>query len=151
MWRLIPAFARNISSFTRRSHIPANLLNEKPMTPEYPDDGRYLDQAEELPFFSMRLRLPRWIDLAAIVIIGAGCSVFYHSYIAGSHGMMAERAVEEERDLLKGQSAALDRRIADQANLNRRLSDTYLDLDLLEERARALLGYVHARDVLIKE
>tara|TARA_Y100000815_G_scaffold267372_1_gene286824 strand:+ start:2053 stop:2418 length:366 start_codon:yes stop_codon:yes gene_type:complete len=121
------------------------------MTYEMPNDGRLLDQSQDQPFFSMKIRLPRLVDLAAFTLIGFGCSAFYHSYISGAHGLMAERVIQEERDLLKGQSTVLDAKIYDQSNLNRRLSDTYLDLDLLEERARALLGYVHARDILIRE
>jgi cell division protein FtsB len=118
---------------------------------QFPDDGRFLDDDDELPFFSFHVRLPRLVDVVAAIVIGACCTLFYKSYINGTHGMMAERSILQERDLLKGQSTALDRRIDAQLNLNRRISDTYLDLDLLEERARVLLGYQHADDVLIKE
>ena len=35
-------------------------------------------------------------------------------------------------------------------NLTRRLSDSYLDLDLLDERARDVLGYVRADEIVIQ-
>jgi len=35
-------------------------------------------------------------------------------------------------------------------NRTRRLSDEYLDLDLLDERARAVLGLVRADDLVIR-
>lgn len=115
------------------------------------EDGRHIDDENEPPFLSSRIRLPRLIDIAALVVIGAGCALFYNSYVSGGHGLMAEKVIKEQRDLLKSQSLILDQHIAAQKNLNRRLSDEYLDLDLLEERARYLLGYVHAQDILIKD
>jgi hypothetical protein len=112
------------------------------------NDGRVLEEEEEhVPFFSLRVRLPSLFDLAAFVVIGGGCALFYQSYITGSYGLMAHRVIQVERDLLRGQDAVLDRRIAEQLNLNRRLSDDFLDLDLLEERSRKILGYTHSMDV----
>jgi cell division protein FtsB len=35
-------------------------------------------------------------------------------------------------------------------NLTHRLSDDYLDLDLLDERARMVLGYLRADEVTIR-
>jgi cell division protein FtsB len=35
-------------------------------------------------------------------------------------------------------------------NLTTRLSDDYLDLDLLSERARDILGYVRADEIVIR-
>ena len=35
-------------------------------------------------------------------------------------------------------------------NLTRRLSDTYLDLDLLDEQARDVLGMVRADEIVIR-
>ena len=57
--------------------------------------------------------------------------------------LTAETAeIETERDTLK---AEVDR----MRNLTRRLSDDYLDLDLLDERARDVLGMVRADEILI--
>lgn len=115
------------------------------------DDGRVLKEEEgHLPFFSMRVRLPKLFDLIAFPIIGGICALFFHSYISGSYGLMAYQVIQIERDVLHGQDSVLDTLISDQKNLNRRLSDNYLDLDLLEERSRVLLGYVHPHDVSAK-
>lgn len=35
-------------------------------------------------------------------------------------------------------------------NRTRRLSDSYLDLDLLDEQARSVLGYVRADEIVIR-
>ena len=121
------------------------------MASQIPDDGRYLDDDEQTPFFSFKVRRPKLIDMLAIILLGSGCALFYNSYIDGSHGIMAERRFLEEKGLLSGQSAILDNKIYHQKNLNHRLSDTFLDLDLLEERARKLLGYVHPDDLMITQ
>jgi type I restriction enzyme M protein len=60
------------------------------------------------------------------------------------HEIRAE-AVEltQERDALQAELARMQ-------NLTRRLSDKYLDLDLLDERARIVLGYLRADEVVIR-
>jgi cell division protein FtsB len=35
-------------------------------------------------------------------------------------------------------------------NLTRRLSDQYLDLDLLDERARNVLGYIRSDEIVVR-
>lgn len=50
---------------------------------------------------------------------------------------------EAERDELRAEAARMQ-------NLTRRLSDDYLDLDLLDERARAVLGYLRADEVKLR-
>lgn len=116
-----------------------------------PNDGRYLDEGEDPSFFTLTVRMPRLIDIAAFAVIFAGSTLFFQSYLNGNYGVMAHRVIEEEHSLLRAQSLILDRRIQDQQNLNHRLSNEFLDLDLLEERSRVLLGYQHATDVLIED
>jgi len=53
-----------------------------------------------------------------------------------------KEALIEERDRLRLEVARME-------NLTRRLSDTYLDLDLLDERARNVLGFVRADEIVI--
>lgn len=52
-------------------------------------------------------------------------------------------AMAEQRDALKAEVAVL-------ANKTRRLSDDYLDLDLLDERARNMLGLMRADDLAVR-
>ena len=40
--------------------------------------------------------------------------------------------------------------IAEMENLTRRLSDTYLDLDLLDQQARSVLGMIRADEIVIR-
>ena len=39
---------------------------------------------------------------------------------------------------------------AEMENLTRRLSDTYLDLDLLDQQARSVLGMIRADEIVIR-
>ncbi|MFD2175193.1 FtsB family cell division protein [Rhodobacter lacus] len=50
---------------------------------------------------------------------------------------------EATRDALQGEHARM-------ANLTHRLSDDYLDLDLLDERARDVLGTLRADEIVIR-
>ncbi|QCO54622.1 septum formation initiator family protein [Pseudorhodobacter turbinis] len=54
-----------------------------------------------------------------------------------------ERSLTEQRDKLR---AELER----MQNLTLRLSDSYLDLDLLDEQARDVLGYLRADEIVIR-
>lgn len=49
----------------------------------------------------------------------------------------------QERDTLRAEHARM-------SNLTRRLSDTYLDLDLLDERARDVLGTLRGDEIVIR-
>lgn len=81
----------------------------------------------------------------AFVLIG----YFTFAAVQGDHGLFRRvqikaetAALVEERDRL---AAELDR----MTNLTRRLSDDYLDLDLLDERARDMLGLMRADEVIV--
>jgi cell division protein FtsB len=53
------------------------------------------------------------------------------------------RQLAAERDALLAEAAALQ-------NKTRRLSDQYLDLDLLDEQSRAVLGLVRSDEVVLR-
>ena len=46
--------------------------------------------------------------------------------------------------------ARLEADLARATNLTHRLSDAYLDLDLLDQQARDVLGYVRADEIVIR-
>ncbi|MGO4907132.1 septum formation initiator family protein [Pseudorhodobacter sp. W20_MBD10_FR17] len=81
------------------------------------------------------------------VILGG---YFTFAAVQGDYGVFRqvqlraeERALIEQRDALKVQ-------LAEMKNLTLRLSDTYLDLDLLDEQARDVLGYLRADEIVIR-
>jgi cell division protein FtsB len=53
------------------------------------------------------------------------------------------RSLTDERDRLQAEEARME-------NLTLRLSDNYLDLDLLDERARDVLGYIRIDEIVLR-
>jgi cell division protein FtsB len=51
---------------------------------------------------------------------------------------------------LQAQLEALNARVARMENLTRRLSDGYLDLDLLDQQAREVLGLLRSDEIVIR-
>ena len=87
-----------------------------------------------------------------IFVSGAILMGLYFTFAAvqGDYGVfkrseiLAEKqALEEELDLLRIEVAHME-------NLTARLSDKFLDLDLLDEQARDVLGLIRADEVVIR-
>ena len=94
-----------------------------------------------------------WGQVAApamYVSVIAVLAVFGHSGLQGEHGLAAlHRANALERELTAELAKARqEREILE--NLVRRIRTDYLDLDLLDERARAVLGYVRQDELVIR-
>ena len=85
--------------------------------------------------------------LAAAVTVGV---YFALAAVQGEYGLFRQvQLASEKRDLV----AVRDRLAAELAtmeNLTLRLSDHYLDLDLLDQQARDVLGYVRADEIVIR-
>ncbi|WP_050527411.1 FtsB family cell division protein [Pseudorhodobacter aquimaris] len=84
--------------------------------------------------------------MAAVTLGG----YFTFAAVQGDYGVFRqvqlraeERSLIEQRDKLR---AELER----MQNLTLRLSDSYLDLDLLDEQARDVLGYMRADEIVIR-
>lgn len=87
---------------------------------------------------------------ATYVLLTGAIAVFAHAGLQGDHGLTAYRAAAAEERRL---SAELDELRAERqalANKVMRLSDRYLDLDLLDERARAVLGLVREDELIVR-
>jgi cell division protein FtsB len=87
---------------------------------------------------------------AIYILLIAVLAVFGHSGLQGEHGLAAVHEAEAlERDLnAELAETREDRR--DLKNLVQRLDERNLDLDLLDERARAVLGYVRREELVIR-
>ena len=87
---------------------------------------------------------------AIYILLIAVLAVFGHSGLQGQHGLAAlHEAQALERDLTAELAdISNDRRAL--KNLVRRLDEHNLDLDLLDERARAMLGYVRREELVIR-
>ncbi len=82
-------------------------------------------------------------------VVGATC-FFGYAALQGETGLVEQVRLAREKTSLEAQLAALRDERQGMENLTRRLSERYLDLDLLDERARAVLGYVRADEIVIR-
>ena len=75
---------------------------------------------------------------------------FTFAAVQGDYGVFRQVQITNEADGLRDERDALIMQLAEDKNLTRRLSDQYLDLDLLDEQVRDVLGYVRADEIVIR-
>ena len=75
---------------------------------------------------------------------------FVFAAVQGDFGHFRRVQIEADEQALKVQLAQLHAERAKLQNKTRRLSDNYLDLDLLDERARRVLGMARGDEILIQ-
>ena len=96
-------------------------------------------------------RRGRGLSVALHLLVAAGLALlFAHAAVQGEFGLFRRVGAEAEAERLREELAALDAEVAARENLVRRLSDGFLDLDLLDERARAVLGYMGEGELLLR-
>ncbi|WP_373295848.1 FtsB family cell division protein [Paramylibacter ulvae] len=94
-----------------------------------------------------RIGLGAAIFFAAILSLSA---YFVFAAIQGDFGHFQRVQIEAEEQLLTQQLAELRQQREEIANKTHRMSDDYLDLDLLDEQARKLLGMARPDEVIIR-
>lgn len=88
---------------------------------------------------------------ALYVIVALGLGLYFtFASVQGDYGLFRRVQVNAEAEALRAQRDRLAARIEALANKTLRLSDDYLDLDLLDERARDVLGYARADEVILR-
>lgn len=99
---------------------------------------------------AIRTRFQRFLRGSVVPLAAIACTSYfaYHAF-HGSHGIFAglrlERQIdtlETELDLVRLQREALEKRVA-------LMRPESLDPDLLDERARDMLNFVHPNDLVI--
>ncbi|MEP3333816.1 septum formation initiator family protein [Sedimentitalea sp.] len=78
------------------------------------------------------------------------CAYFTFAAVQGDYGLFRRVEISAEADSLRQTVARLEAEIASTENLTRRLSDEYLDLDLLDQQARSVLGLLRADEIVIR-
>ncbi len=76
---------------------------------------------------------------------------FAFAAIQGDYGLFRRAEIQAETQALNRQLSKVQQEVARMENLTERLSDSYLDLDLLDEQARSILGLTRADDLVIRE
>lgn len=75
---------------------------------------------------------------------------FTFAAVQGDFGLFRRVEVSAERDVLTDDLEQLQAEIDEMENLTRRLSDDYLDLDLLDQQARSVLGLLRTDEIVIR-
>ncbi len=91
--------------------------------------------------------------LGAVIFFTVAFSLglyFTFAAVQGDYGLFRRAEIEAEVKALRAQREALSQDVARMENLTKRLSDDYLDLDLLDEQAREVLGLVRSDEVIIR-
>ena len=74
---------------------------------------------------------------------------FVFAAVQGDFGLFKRIQIDAEAGMLSNELDALQTEVAAMTNKTRRLSDDYLDLDLLDEQARDILGVIRPDEVVI--
>ena len=97
--------------------------------------------------------MPQRLSISAIVffllMVLAGL-YFAFAAVQGPSGILRRVQLEAETLDLIAERDRLQAEVDRMTNLTKRLSDDYLDIDLLDERARAVLGVMRTDEVVIR-
>jgi cell division protein FtsB len=97
--------------------------------------------------------MPQRLSIGATVFIVLTLALglyFAFAAVQGPSGILRRIQIEAETTELEAQRDVLRAEVSQMQNLTRRLSDDYLDLDLLDERAREVLGLVRPDEVILR-
>lgn len=75
---------------------------------------------------------------------------FTFAAVQGDFGLFRRIEIEAESRLLEAEKAGLELAVAELSNKTERLSEDYLDLDLLDEQAREVLGLIRVDEIVIR-
>ncbi|EEW24305.1 FtsB family cell division protein [Rhodobacter ferrooxidans] len=96
---------------------------------------------------SNRPAISNALILMAAVLIGG---YFTFAAVQGDFGVFRQVQIKAEAEALRAERDRLKQALAEMQNRTLRLSDAYLDLDLLDEQARDVLGYIRADEIVIR-
>lgn len=84
-----------------------------------------------------------------VVMLLAG-SYFTFAAVQGDHGLFRRIQIEAQEEELIRERDRLAAELAEMRNKTRRLSNEFLDLDLLDERARLVLGRLRPDEIVFR-
>lgn len=96
---------------------------------------------------SQRLSISSTIFFVLTFMLGL---YFAFAAVQGPSGILRRVQIESETEELSKERDKLRDEVGRMQNLTKRLSNEYLDIDLLDERAREVLGLIRADEVIIK-
>lgn len=87
--------------------------------------------------------------MVTLIAFLVGTYFVFHA-VQGEYGLFNRVQAEAEEERLRAELAVLQQELKALENKTLRLSDQYLDLDLLDERARDVLGYARPNEIVIR-
>lgn len=97
--------------------------------------------------------MPQRLSIGATVYLVVICALglyFAFAAVQGPSGILRRIQIEAETAELENQRDALRAEVEQIQNLTHRLSDDYLDIDLLDERAREVLGLLRSDEIILR-
>ena len=97
-----------------------------------------------------RTARPAFGTLLFFAIAFALSLYFTFAAVQGDFGLFRRAEILAASQQLRSQLADVSAEVARMENLTKRMSDDYLDLDLLDEQARRVLGMVRTDEIVIQ-
>lgn len=91
--------------------------------------------------------------LGAVIFFGVAFALgtyFTFAAVQGDYGVFRRVQVDAEAETLQRQVEELTSQVAALENRTHRLSDDFLDLDLLDEQVRDVLGMIRTDEIVIR-
>ena len=98
---------------------------------------------------SARLSIP-WVMLAVFALALMLGLYFTFAAVQGDYGLFRRAEILSDAKKLEAELTILKNEVDKMSNLTLRMSDEYLDLDLLDEQARDILGQIRSDEVIIQ-
>ena len=98
---------------------------------------------------SARLSIP-WVMLAVFAVALMLGLYFTFAAVQGDYGLFRRAEILSDAKKLEAELTVLKNEVDKMTNLTLRMSDEYLDLDLLDEQARDILGQIRSDEVIIQ-
>lgn len=98
---------------------------------------------------SARLSIP-WTMLAVFAVALMLGLYFTFAAVQGDYGLFRRAEILSDAKKLELELTVLKNEVEKMSNLTLRMSDEYLDLDLLDEQARDILGQIRSDEVIIQ-
>ncbi|SDI07140.1 FtsB family cell division protein [Lutimaribacter saemankumensis] len=97
-----------------------------------------------------RRKTPAIGILAFFVVAFSMGAYFTFAAVQGDYGLFRRAEIQAESANLQTELDRLEAQVTRMENLTHRLSDDYLDLDLLDQQARDVLGLLRSDEIVIR-
>jgi len=98
----------------------------------------------------MQRKRPSFGPVMFYAIAGTFGTYLTFAAVQGEYGLFNRIQISADAAVLRSERDRLSMELAEIENRTRRLSDAYLDLDLLDQQAREILGYLRPDEIVLR-